>query len=111
MGQSDNWHMIDPYAITWMYNLWVRQNAMYEHEELYTDHGESDEEYVTDVLVDICARYIVLFSNEGNEKKVQLMTPLNSWNSWVWSETSATRTSSTTPTLLLQIDPVYYFDF
>lgn len=71
MGQPDNWHMIDPYAITWMYNLWVRQNAMYEHEELYTDHGESDEEYVTDVLVDICARYIVLFSNEGNEKKVQ----------------------------------------
>ena len=44
----------------------------YKREDYLTDND--DDEYLTSILVDVNARYFVLFSSEGSEKKVECET-------------------------------------
>ena len=53
-----------------MYDGRVRMNLMdYNPNDYWTD--DDNEEYLTGILVDVCSRYFVMFSNEGEERKVE----------------------------------------
>ena len=53
-----------------VYDMWVSKEPMdYNREDYLTDND--DDEYLTSILVDINARYFVLFSNLGDERKIE----------------------------------------
>ncbi len=56
-----------------VYDRRVSNKTMdYNREDYLTDND--DDEYLTSILVDVNSRYFVLFSSEGDEKKVECET-------------------------------------
>ncbi len=56
-----------------VYDIWVSNKTMdYNRDDYLTDND--DDEYLTSILVDINSRYFVMFSNLGDERKVECET-------------------------------------
>ena len=56
-----------------VYDIRVSNKSMdYDRDDYLTEND--DDEYLTSILVDINCRYFVMFSNEGDEKKVECET-------------------------------------
>ena len=63
--------MIPDHGFAW-YDSEVSEIPMedYDPSSYYLDE-DSTEEYITSILVDINARYFVMFGSDGNERKVE----------------------------------------